>query len=62
MTGGHIPGAKSLPFKSLMTDDKVGYQTLRSPEELKKIFKEKEIDLSKPLTVSCGTGKFSYLK
>lgn len=56
MVGGHIPGAKSVPFKCLMTEDKTGYQTLRPTNELEEIFKDKGIDLSKPLTASCGSG------
>lgn len=56
MESGHIPGAKSLPFKSFMTNDNAGYQTLRPTNELQEVFRDKGIDLSKPLAASCGSG------
>lgn len=56
MESGHIPGSKSLPWKSLMTSDMTGYQYLRPVNELQDIFREKGVELSKPLTVSCGSG------
>ena len=56
MESGHIPGSKTLPWKSLMTSDKTGYQELRPVNELQDIFKEKGIDMTKPLTASCGSG------
>ncbi|XP_053577191.1 3-mercaptopyruvate sulfurtransferase [Bombina bombina] len=49
---GHIPGAVSLPFPSLLTED--GYE--KSPDELRLLFQEKGIDLSRPLVATCGSG------
>uniref|UniRef100_A0A8C5WJB2 Mercaptopyruvate sulfurtransferase n=1 Tax=Leptobrachium leishanense TaxID=445787 RepID=A0A8C5WJB2_9ANUR len=49
---GHIPGALNLPFPSFLNED--GYE--KSPEEIKHLFEEKGIDLSRPLVASCGSG------
>ncbi|XP_072277170.1 3-mercaptopyruvate sulfurtransferase-like [Pyxicephalus adspersus] len=49
---GHISGSVNIPFPSFLTEE--GYE--KSPEELRRIFKEKGIDLSKPLVASCGSG------
>ncbi|XP_053324653.1 3-mercaptopyruvate sulfurtransferase [Spea bombifrons] len=49
---GHIPGALNLPFPSLMTED--GYE--KSPDEIRRLFQEKGIDLSRPLVATCGSG------
>ncbi|KAM4652774.1 3-mercaptopyruvate sulfurtransferase [Discoglossus pictus] len=48
---GHIPGTINLPFPSLMND---GYE--KSPDELRRLFQEKNIDLSRPLVATCGSG------
>lgn len=47
--GGHIPGACNIPFPNLLTAD----QTLKSKEELQKIF---AAFTGAPLTVCCGSG------
>ena len=50
---GHIPFAKNVPFFKLLDDDKM---LMKDPEELKKIFSRHEVDLSKSMTTSCGSG------
>jgi thiosulfate/3-mercaptopyruvate sulfurtransferase len=48
--GGHIPGSKSLPFNELVKEG-----SLLDLESLSRAF-EKEIDLSRPITTTCGSG------
>ncbi len=52
LRAGHIPGSRSLPFVDLLEADK----TLRSPEDLRKVFKAAGIDLSQPVITTCGSG------
>ncbi|XP_053322049.1 thiosulfate sulfurtransferase-like [Spea bombifrons] len=49
---GHIPGSVNLPFSSFLTAD--GYE--KSPAEIRQLFQEKGIDLTKPLTATCRRG------
>jgi thiosulfate/3-mercaptopyruvate sulfurtransferase len=51
MRGGHIPGAKSLPFGNLLNAG-----ALRSPAELRGIFAAAGADGTMPLITSCGSG------
>lgn len=51
LTSGHMPGAISLPFGELVQD---GH--LRPAEELRSIFKQRGLDLDKPITTTCGSG------
>jgi len=51
LRGGHMPGAKSLPFASLSRDGKI-----LPAEELKKVVEAAGLDLSKPVVTSCGSG------
>ncbi|XP_059178185.1 thiosulfate sulfurtransferase-like isoform X2 [Physella acuta] len=51
-SGGHIPGAKNIPFSSLFNED----GTVKAENELKKLFDEAGINLTKPLVSSCQTG------
>jgi len=52
MAGGHIPGARNLPFGKLYNED----GTLKSPDELRRRFAEAGIDPSQPFIASCGSG------
>lgn len=55
--GGNIPGTMNIPFKKFMTDDKESkFQVLRSDKEIREIFSENDVDLAKPLIITCGTG------
>ena len=52
---GHIPGALSLPWRSLMTGD--NSRLLKSDIELKEIIGKFDIRPEKTLIVYCGTGR-----
>lgn len=49
---GHIPGSLNMPFSSFLTES----GTMKSEEELRIMFQEKNVDLCKPLVVTCGSG------
>ncbi len=49
---GHMPGAKNLPFSSLVRDD----GTLHSPAYIEAQFRKAGIDPERPITTSCGSG------
>ncbi|KFP33102.1 Thiosulfate sulfurtransferase, partial [Colius striatus] len=52
LESGHIPGAVNIPFHSFLTE--TGHE--KSIEEIQQIFREKQVDLSKPLTATCRKG------
>ncbi|KLE33429.1 sulfurtransferase [Aurantiacibacter gangjinensis] len=52
LPGGHIPGARNLFFRDLLTED----GTFRPVEELEEVFRNAGIDPAKPLAASCGSG------
>lgn len=52
LRSGHIPGAKNVPYKTLLNAD----GTLKSPEALRAVFTEAGVDLSRPVITSCGSG------
>ena len=52
LRSGHIPGAKNVPFDSLLNDDK----TLKSNADITAIFEGAGVDMSKPAITSCGSG------
>lgn len=49
--GGHMPGARNVPFGLLGKDG-----ALRPESELKTVFAEAGVDLDKPVVTSCGSG------
>ncbi|MDP5336882.1 MAG: 3-mercaptopyruvate sulfurtransferase [Paracoccaceae bacterium] len=49
---GHIPGSKSLPFKTLLNPD----GTLLDVDGLRAAFAAAHVDLSKPVITTCGSG------
>ena len=51
LRGGHMPGARNLPFPDLIDNGR-----LRAPEELAKLFAEAGIDPSRKVITSCGSG------
>lgn len=51
LRGGHIPGAQSLPFVSLLKDGRY-----KPAAELQAAFDAAGLDLAKPIVGSCGTG------
>ncbi|MEW9918202.1 3-mercaptopyruvate sulfurtransferase [Marimonas sp. MJW-29] len=52
LRSGHIPGSRNVPFNTLLNDD----QTMKSPEECRKVFEAAGIDLAKPVITTCGSG------
>jgi thiosulfate/3-mercaptopyruvate sulfurtransferase len=52
---GHIPGAISLPWKSLMADDNP--TLLKSDEQIAEILKKHNITPDKTIITYCGTGR-----
>jgi thiosulfate/3-mercaptopyruvate sulfurtransferase len=52
LRGGHIPGARSVPFVDLLNPDK----TLKDPDALRAVFVAAGVDLSKPAITTCGSG------
>ncbi len=53
LRSGHIPGAVNLPFATLFH---TATQTMKGPSALKAAFDAAGIDLTKPITTSCGSG------
>jgi thiosulfate/3-mercaptopyruvate sulfurtransferase len=54
LRSGRIPGSMNLPFQKVLDMDNHG--TMRPAAELKVIFEESGLDLSKPIVTSCGSG------
>jgi thiosulfate/3-mercaptopyruvate sulfurtransferase len=53
LRGGHIPGSRSVPYAGLF-DAETG--AMKPLEELRRIFKDAGVDLTKPIVTSCGSG------
>src|SRR5581483_9201216 len=53
--GGHIPGARSIPWGKACNDD----GTFKSVEELQKLYREEGVDGSKPVIAYCRIGERS---
>ena len=51
MRSGHMPGARNVPVTEISADGE-----LKSLEELRSVFENAGIDLSKPVITSCGSG------
>ncbi len=52
LRAGHIPGAKNVPFKTLLNVD----GTMKDPDTLRQVFVDAGVDLDKPAITSCGSG------
>jgi len=52
LRGGHIPGARNVPYSSLLN----GNGTLKSAAELRRTFDAAGIDVRRPVVTSCGSG------
>lgn len=52
LAGGHIPGARNLPFTKVLHGD----GTYRDPMQLRALFEDAGIDLDQPVVASCGSG------
>jgi thiosulfate/3-mercaptopyruvate sulfurtransferase len=53
LSSGHIPGSISLPFTDLLDPET---KTLLPKEKIRETLKQHNVDLSKPIISSCGTG------
>jgi thiosulfate/3-mercaptopyruvate sulfurtransferase len=53
--GGHIPGAKSIPWAKAANED----GTFKSAEDLRKIYAEAGVDFAKPTVAYCRIGERS---
>ena len=51
LSSGHMPGATSLPFTELVFEGRI-----RSEADLRQLFASKSIDLTRPVTTTCGSG------
>lgn len=51
--GGHIPGSRNLPCKTLSDDNEF---VLKSLSELEALYQQTGFDLHKPTVTTCGTG------
>jgi thiosulfate/3-mercaptopyruvate sulfurtransferase len=51
LSSGHMPGSISLPFTELVQDGR-----MKSSEQLREVFRDKKIDLGRPVTTTCGSG------
>jgi thiosulfate/3-mercaptopyruvate sulfurtransferase len=49
---GHIPGSTNVHYAELVREN----GTLKSPDELRKIFSTRGIDMAKPIVTTCGSG------
>jgi thiosulfate/3-mercaptopyruvate sulfurtransferase len=49
---GHMPGAKNVHYATLLRPD----GTLKSPDEIAKVFAAAGVDVAKPVITSCGSG------
>ena len=52
LRSGHIPGSINVPFTALLNADK----TMKSPDELKSVWQDAGVDLTKPVITTCGSG------
>jgi thiosulfate/3-mercaptopyruvate sulfurtransferase len=51
LSSGHMPGSTSLPFTELVEDGR-----LKDRARLRQLFKDKGLDIERPLTTTCGSG------
>jgi thiosulfate/3-mercaptopyruvate sulfurtransferase len=52
LSSGHMPGSTSVPFLDLVTAE----GRLKSPEDLRALFADRQVDLTQPITTTCGSG------
>jgi thiosulfate/3-mercaptopyruvate sulfurtransferase len=52
LRSGHIPGSKNVFFRNLLQAD----GSMKSVAELIQVFEEADVDLSKPVITTCGSG------
>ena len=52
MRGGHMPGASNVHYRTLLNDN----GTVKSDDEIRKVFTDAGINLDKPVITTCGSG------
>lgn len=52
LRAGHIPGSRNVFYRDLLNHD----FTMKEPADLRRIFEEAGVDLSKPVITTCGSG------
>ncbi|MBV9550241.1 MAG: 3-mercaptopyruvate sulfurtransferase [Alphaproteobacteria bacterium] len=52
LKSGHMPGAINIPWRSLLTHE----NTLKSDDDLRRLFAEKGVDIRAPIVTTCGSG------
>lgn len=52
LRAGHIPGSTCVHYRSLLNDD----GTMKPVTELEMVFKDAQVDLTRPVITSCGSG------
>jgi thiosulfate/3-mercaptopyruvate sulfurtransferase len=52
LRSGHIPNSKNVPYRAVLNGD----NTMKGPDDLKKVFAEAGVDLTKPAITTCGSG------
>lgn len=52
LRAGHIPGARNVPFKTLLNED----GTMKDEAAIRAVFADAGIDFDRPIITSCGSG------
>lgn len=52
LRSGHIPGSRNVFYRDLLNDD----FTMKAPADLRRIFEEAGVDLTRPAITTCGSG------
>jgi thiosulfate/3-mercaptopyruvate sulfurtransferase len=52
LRAGHMPGARNVPWRSLLTDQ----GTLKPDDELRAVFRHAGVDPAHPIITTCGSG------
>lgn len=52
LRSGHMPGAKNVPFTTLLTE----HGTLKATDEMRAVFEAAGVDVTRPSVASCGSG------
>ncbi|GAA3860385.1 3-mercaptopyruvate sulfurtransferase [Celeribacter arenosi] len=52
LRAGHIPGSRNVPYTDLIAPD----GTMKSVDDLRRIFMDAGVDLNKPAITTCGSG------
>ncbi|KAJ5180926.1 hypothetical protein N7492_004136 [Penicillium capsulatum] len=53
LSSGHVPGSKSMPFQELLDPET---KTYLPPDQLRKVFEDRQVDPTRSIISTCGTG------